>query len=319
MTTRRLSFPTGLFFLFLLTFVFRQDWPVGAIALRDRRYLDLSSNYRHSGRRCSAHTREFTTRYCAVMRIRKVPKAEVEKPATDSKEEEETNGEAVPPAKKAKAEPARTRPQRENKSAGGRRVSSLEAAAKEGEALLKELGHKDSSDPDSGRRRTRSQTRGTPPAPPARQQRQTRAERKTPAKPARGAKKAAASKRSKKEESEEEEEEAASAEEASTTAANEDESTDDKDKNDEKDEVNNDDGGGEARQVASEDANTDHNEPEVNNKEEKATTDGGSKASATTTADSKADAEPPVAKENALAGDSVSAPVATKPPEEVAA
>ncbi|KAL3229414.1 hypothetical protein MRX96_023599 [Rhipicephalus microplus] len=180
-------------------------------------------------------------------------------------------GKLFPPAKKAKAEPARTRPQRENKSAGGRRVSSLEAAAKEGEALLKELGHKDSSDPDSGRRRTRSQTRGTPPAPPARQQRQTRAERKTPAKPARGAKKAAASKRS------------------------------------------------EARQVASEDANADHDEPEVNNKEEKATTDGGSKAPATTTADSKADAEPPVAKENALAGDSVSAPVATKPPEEVAA
>uniref|UniRef100_A0A224ZA84 Triadin n=1 Tax=Rhipicephalus zambeziensis TaxID=60191 RepID=A0A224ZA84_9ACAR len=95
-----------------------------------------------------------------------------------------------------------------------------------------------------------------------------------------------------------------------------------KTKKDEKDEVNNDEDAGEARQAASGDANADHkDEPEVNNKEEKATTDGGSKAPATTTADSKADAEPPVAKENALAGagDSVSAPVATKPPEEVAA
>lgn len=265
-----------------------------------------------------------------IMRVRKVPKAEVEKPATDAKEEEETNGDAAPPAKKAKAEPARTRPQRESKSAGGRRVSSLEAAAKEGEALLKELGHKDSSDPDSGRRRTRSQTRGTPAAPPARQQRQTRAEpaRKTPTKPARGAsKKAAASKRSKKDEDEdEEEEEAASAEEASTAATNEDELADSKDKKDEKkDEVNNDEDVGKARQADSEDDDADHKEePEVNNKEEKTTTDSSSSKAATTTTDGKADAEPPIAKENAIAGDSVATPPAAKPPatkplEEVAA
>ncbi|KAH7975499.1 hypothetical protein HPB52_002248 [Rhipicephalus sanguineus] len=124
-------------------------------------------------------------------------KAEVEKAAADSKEEEETKGDDPPPAEKAKAEPARTRPQRETNSAGARRVRSLEADAKEGEALLRELGHKDSSVPDSGCRRTRSQTRCTTAAPNARQP-----ARKTPAKPARGAKKGAASKRSKKEESE---------------------------------------------------------------------------------------------------------------------
>ncbi|KAH7982657.1 hypothetical protein HPB52_006284 [Rhipicephalus sanguineus] len=143
-------------------------------------------------------------------------KTEVGKPGADSKEEEETKGDAAPPAKKAKAEPARTRPQCETKSGGARRVCSLEAAAKEGEALLRELGHKDSSVPDSACRRTRSQTRCTTAAP---------AVRKIPAKPARGARKGAASKSSKKEKSEEEEEEeAASAEEASTTAVYEDRS-----------------------------------------------------------------------------------------------
>ncbi|KAH7946563.1 hypothetical protein HPB52_001325 [Rhipicephalus sanguineus] len=107
-------------------------------------------------------------------------KAEVEKPAADSKEDEETKGDAAPPAKKAKAEPARTRPQRKTKSAGARRVRSLEATAKEGEALLRELVHKDSRVPDSGCRRTRSQTRCTTAAPAARQ-----LARKPPAKPAR--------------------------------------------------------------------------------------------------------------------------------------
>ena len=101
--------------------------------------------------------------------------------------------------------------------------SYMEAAAEEGEALLKELGLEDNTVPDSGRRRTRSQTRDTTAAP---------AERKTPTKPARGAKTAAASKRSKKEESEEEEEEAASAEEASTTAAYEGGSADSIEKKD---------------------------------------------------------------------------------------
>ncbi|KAH7969597.1 hypothetical protein HPB52_020104 [Rhipicephalus sanguineus] len=145
-------------------------------------------------------------------------RAEVEKPAADSKEEKETKGDAAPPAKKANAEPARTRPQRKTKSAGARRVRILAATAKEGEALLRELGHKDSSVPDSGCRRTRSQTRCITDAPAARQ-----SARKTPAKPARGAKKGAASKRSKKEESEEDDkEEAASAEEALTTAVYED-------------------------------------------------------------------------------------------------
>ncbi|KAH7942711.1 hypothetical protein HPB52_000202 [Rhipicephalus sanguineus] len=115
---------------------------------------------------------------------------------------------------------------RENESENNSN-SYMEAAAKEGEALLKELGLKDNNVPDSGRRRTRSQTRGTTAAP---------AERKTPTKPARGAKKAAASKRSNKEESEEEEEEeAASAKEASTTAAYEDGSADSIEKKDEKD------------------------------------------------------------------------------------
>ncbi|KAH7962290.1 hypothetical protein HPB52_015371 [Rhipicephalus sanguineus] len=122
-------------------------------------------------------------------------KAEVEKPVADSKEEEETKGDAVPSAKAAKAEPARTRLQCETNSAGARRVRSLEAAAKEGEALLRELGHKDSSVPESGCRRTRSQTRCTMAAPAARQP-----ARKTPGKPAHGAKKGAASKRSKKKE-----------------------------------------------------------------------------------------------------------------------
>ncbi|KAH7952572.1 hypothetical protein HPB52_024026 [Rhipicephalus sanguineus] len=96
-------------------------------------------------------------------------KAEVEKPAADTKEEEETKGDAAPPAKKAKAEPARTRPQCGTNSAVARRVHSLEAAAKEGEALLRELGHKESSVPDSGCRRTRSQTRCTTAAPAGRQ------------------------------------------------------------------------------------------------------------------------------------------------------
>ncbi|KAH7963275.1 hypothetical protein HPB52_020422 [Rhipicephalus sanguineus] len=121
-------------------------------------------------------------------------KAEVEKPVADS-EEEETKGDAVPCAKKAKAEPARTRLQCETNSAGARRVRSLEAAAKEGEALLRKLSHKESSVPESGCRWTRSQTRCTTAAPAARQP-----ARKTPAKPARGAKKGAASKRSKKKE-----------------------------------------------------------------------------------------------------------------------
>ncbi|XP_037518689.1 uncharacterized protein DDB_G0286299-like [Rhipicephalus sanguineus] len=189
-------------------------------------------------------------------------KAEVEKPAADSKEDEETKGDAAPPAKKAKAEPARTRPQRKTKSAGARRVRSLEATAKEGEALLRELVHKDSRVPDSGCRRTRSQTRCTTAAPAARQ-----LARKPPAKPARGAKKGAASKRSKKEESEEEEkEEAASAEEVLTTAVYEDGSAGSIEKKDEKDKVNNDEDVGEARQEVSEDANADHKEePEVSN------------------------------------------------------
>ncbi|XP_037528229.2 myb-like protein V [Rhipicephalus sanguineus] len=156
--------------------------------------------------------------------------------------------------------------------------SYMEAAAKEGEALLKELGLKDNNVPDSGRRRTRSQTRGTTAAP---------AERKTPTKPARGAKKAAASKRSKKEESEEEEEEeAASAEEDSTTAAYEDGSADSVEKKDEKDKVNNEEDAGKARLADSEDASADYTEePEVKNTEEEPTTDSGSKATAMTTAD----------------------------------
>ena len=44
-----------------------------------------------------------------------------------------------------------------------KRLNILEKTAKEGEALLQNLGHKD-DDPESNRRRTRSQTRGTPPA-----------------------------------------------------------------------------------------------------------------------------------------------------------
>lgn len=57
-----------------------------------------------------------------------------------------------------------TRAFRESK-ASTKRLSTMAKTAKEGEALLKELGHKDDN-PDSERRRTRSQTRGAPPPPP---------------------------------------------------------------------------------------------------------------------------------------------------------
>ncbi|CAN7986253.1 unnamed protein product [Ixodes pacificus] len=132
--------------------------------------------------------------------------------AASAAKDDEANGDG-PAAKKSKVEPARTssgRPQRESKAAASRRLSHLEAAAKEGEALLKELGHKDSSDPDSGRRRTRSQTRGTAPT-PARQQRQQKQEpaRRTAKQPRAAAKKAAAKRQKKQEEEEEEEEEEA--------------------------------------------------------------------------------------------------------------
>jgi len=50
---------------------------------------------------------------------------------------------------------------------GSKRLSILAKTAQEGEALLKELGHSPVDDnPDSNRRRTRSQTRGVPPPPP---------------------------------------------------------------------------------------------------------------------------------------------------------
>jgi hypothetical protein len=52
------------------------------------------------------------------------------------------------------------------KEKSAKRLTILEKTTKEGEALLKDLGHKADSDPDSTRRQTRSQTRGTPPAPP---------------------------------------------------------------------------------------------------------------------------------------------------------
>ncbi|CAG2162903.1 unnamed protein product [Oppiella nova] len=45
-----------------------------------------------------------------------------------------------------------------------KRLNILEKTAKEGEALLHNLGHKGDENPDGNRRTTRSQTRGTPPA-----------------------------------------------------------------------------------------------------------------------------------------------------------
>lgn len=53
-----------------------------------------------------------------------------------------------------------TRAVRESK-ASAKRASTMVKTAREGEALLKEMGLKDEN-PDSERRRTRSQTRGTP-------------------------------------------------------------------------------------------------------------------------------------------------------------
>lgn len=52
---------------------------------------------------------------------------------------------------------------RPSKDKLAKRLNILEKTAKEGEALLQNLGHKD-DDPEGTRRRTRSQTRGTPPA-----------------------------------------------------------------------------------------------------------------------------------------------------------
>lgn len=43
-----------------------------------------------------------------------------------------------------------------------KRLTILEKTTKEGEALLKDLGHKTDDDPNSTKRQTRSQTRGTP-------------------------------------------------------------------------------------------------------------------------------------------------------------
>ncbi|KAH7947403.1 hypothetical protein HPB52_011498 [Rhipicephalus sanguineus] len=69
-------------------------------------------------------------------------------------------------------------------------------AAQTSEAPLKELDHMGSSDLESSCEHPGSETRGSPAASPIRRQRRRRAEpaRKTPAKPARGAIKAAASK-----------------------------------------------------------------------------------------------------------------------------
>ncbi|KAH7985547.1 hypothetical protein HPB52_025572 [Rhipicephalus sanguineus] len=112
-----------------------------------------------------------------------------------------TRGAAVEAAEKGKAQVTSTNPQCD-KSAGGRRVSSLKAVALTGEVPLKELDHTDSSDPDSGRKRLDSQTQGRPAVSRARQQRRRWAgpARKTPANPACGAKRAAAFKGSEKDE-----------------------------------------------------------------------------------------------------------------------
>ncbi|XP_022249222.1 uncharacterized protein LOC106465588 isoform X3 [Limulus polyphemus] len=59
-----------------------------------------------------------------------------------------------------------TRAVRDSSKAAMKRLSTMAKTAKEGEALLKELGHADEAT-ESQRRRTRSQTRGDPiPAPP---------------------------------------------------------------------------------------------------------------------------------------------------------
>ncbi|KAH7939198.1 hypothetical protein HPB52_008335 [Rhipicephalus sanguineus] len=161
-----------------------------------------------------------------------------------------TRGAAAEVAEKAKAEVTSTNPQCD-KSSGGRRVSSLKAAALTGEAPLKELDPTDSSDPDSGRKRLHSLTQGSPAVSRERQQRRRRAEpaRKTPANPACGAKKAAAFKGSEKDE-----------------------------KNKAEDAV-------EAWQPDSEEGYASHEkeQPQSSKKEERATTNRGSKATSLTT------------------------------------
>ncbi|KAH7939534.1 hypothetical protein HPB52_013541 [Rhipicephalus sanguineus] len=150
-----------------------------------------------------------------------------------------TRGAAAEAAEKAKSELTSTNPQCD-KSAGGRRVSSLKAAALTGEAPLKELDHTDGSDPDSGRKRPDSETQGSPAA----SRRRAEPARKTPAKPACGAKKAAAFKGS------------------------------------EKDEKNKADDAVETRQPDSDEGYAVHEkeQPQSNKKEERATTNRGSKA-----------------------------------------
>ncbi|KAH7944112.1 hypothetical protein HPB52_015738 [Rhipicephalus sanguineus] len=144
-------------------------------------------------------------------------KAEVDKPAADSKPAEEANGDAAPPAKKAKTEPAWTHAERENKCAGGRRVSSLEAGANEVEDLLYELSHKGSSD-QTVAAGVHSRRRGAPRLLPLHGSLHGRPLPSQRAVPRRLRPLSAV----KKERELEEEEEAASAEEASTTAAKED-------------------------------------------------------------------------------------------------